>query len=116
MERRKRRRNKRIAGARSRKPLQCKMKPQIKKCVVILARSPELLGDLQVRLSLGGVRPSGGKYRNEALKLPPRFEHEKLLFDLDFCDPESVATQGDNEMIGDEPLESFAHRAASKSR
>jgi hypothetical protein len=64
-----------------------------------LARSPELLGNLEVGLALGFAGASGGKNRNEPFEFSPRLEHEKLFFDLDFGDPESVAAQWNNEMI-----------------
>ncbi len=71
---------------------------------MILTSLAELLGHFKVNFALGCAGASGGKDGDEALKLSPCFKHEKLFLDLDFRDPESVATQGDHEMIGSEPL------------
>ena len=116
VQRRKSGRDKRIASTGRRKPLQCKMKTQIKQRVVIFTRSAKLLGNLEVDLALGDTSPSGGKNRNEAFEFPSSLKHKKLLFDLDFCDPKSVATQGNDEMIGSEPLQCFSNRTSSKPR
>ena len=64
----------------------------------------ELLGNFKVGLALGCAGASGGKDRDQALEFSPRFKHEKLFLDLNFRDPESVATQRNNQMVGREPL------------
>jgi hypothetical protein len=51
-----------------------------------------LLSNFQVSFPLRGVGSSRGKNRNKTLEFSPGFEHKQLLFDLDFCDPKSVAS------------------------
>ena len=80
------------------------MKPQIKQSVAILTGQAELLGNFKVGLPLGYAGASGGKDRDQALKFSPSFKHEKLLLDLNFRDPEPVATQRNNQMVGGETL------------
>ena len=80
------------------------MKPQVKQRVVITAGPAQLLGDFKVRLALGLAGAPGGEDRDQALEFSPRFKHEELFLDLNFRDPESVATQRDNQMVGGEPL------------
>ena len=80
------------------------MKPQVKQRVVILTSLAEPLGYFKVNLPLGIAGASGGEDGDEALKLSTRFKHEKLFFDLNFRDPESVTPQRNNQVVERESL------------
>ena len=80
------------------------MKPQIKQRVAIMTSPAQQLSNFDVGLALRGAGASGGKDGDQTLELSPCFKYEKLLLDLNFRDPEPVATQGDHEMVGSEPL------------